>query len=54
MKSVSYPSSLAGALLFTAGSLILMGIITGEIFYPPGYSTALNDISDLGGTRPPE
>jgi hypothetical membrane protein len=39
--------------LVTAGSVILMGIITGEIFYPPGYSTALNDISDLGATRPP-
>ena len=43
----------AGTLLFLAGSIILMGIITGEIFYPSGYSTALNDISDLGGTRPP-
>ena len=45
--------TVAGTLLFLAGSVILMGIITGEIFYPPGYSTALNDISDLGGTRPP-
>ncbi|MGB3778638.1 MAG: DUF998 domain-containing protein [Tunicatimonas sp.] len=43
----------AGLLFFLAGSIILMGIITGEIFYPPGYGTALNDISDLGGTRPP-
>lgn len=39
--------------MFLAGSVILMGIITGEIFYPSGYSSALNDISDLGGTRPP-
>lgn len=45
--------TVAGTLLFLAGSIILMGIITGEMFYPPGYSTALNDISDLGGTRPP-
>lgn len=45
--------SITGTLLVLAGSAILMGIITGEIFYPPGYSTALNDISDLGATRPP-
>lgn len=30
-----------------------MGIITGEIFYPPGYATSTNEISDLGGTKPP-
>lgn len=56
MKNMTRQRSLltvAGTLLFLAGSMILMGIITGEIFYPPGYSTALNDISDLGGTRPP-
>ncbi|MDJ0733166.1 MAG: DUF998 domain-containing protein [Nostocaceae cyanobacterium] len=45
--------AIAGTLLFLAGSIIFMGIITGEIFYPPGYSTSVNDISDLGGTRPP-
>ncbi len=43
----------AGALLFLAGSITLMGIITAEAFYPPGYSTSANDISDLGSTRPP-
>ncbi|MDT8357894.1 MAG: DUF998 domain-containing protein [Methanomicrobiaceae archaeon] len=43
----------AGLLLFLAGSIILMGIITAEIFYPPGYSTANSEISDLGATRPP-
>ncbi|MDA8217060.1 MAG: DUF998 domain-containing protein [Dehalococcoidales bacterium] len=43
----------AGLLLFLAGSAILMGIITAEVFYPPGYSTAQNEISDLGATRPP-
>ena len=43
-----------GALLtLTAGVLILMGIITAETQYPPGYSTAENEISDLGATRPP-
>ncbi len=49
------PSQLnaAGILLFLAGSLSLMGIITGEIYYPTEYSTFKNEISDLGGTRPP-
>ena len=44
----------AGTLLFIAGFIALMGIITGEIFYPAGYSTADSEISDLGSTRPPE
>ena len=44
----------AGILLFLAGFIALMGIITGEIFYPAGYSTANSEISDLGSTRPPE
>lgn len=44
----------AGTLLFLAGFIALMGIITGEIFYPAGYSTAHSEISDLGSTRPPE
>lgn len=30
-----------------------MGIITGETFYPTGYNTFNNEISDLGGTGPP-
>ncbi len=42
-----------GALMFLAGVITLMGIITAEIFYPPGYSTSQNEISDLGATRPP-
>jgi hypothetical membrane protein len=45
---------MAGLLFFVAGSVILMGIITAEIFYPPGYSTANSEISDLGATRPPD
>jgi hypothetical membrane protein len=42
----------AGALLVIAGIVAIMGIITAEATYP-GYSTAKNDISDLGATRPP-
>jgi hypothetical membrane protein len=45
---------LGGSLLFAAGAIILMGIITAEALYPAGYSTAANEISDLGGTRPPD
>ncbi|AKB78687.1 hypothetical protein MSHOH_2204 [Methanosarcina horonobensis HB-1 = JCM 15518] len=45
--------SIAGALLFTAGMLAFMGIITAETLYP-GYSTAQNTISDLGATLPPD
>lgn len=43
----------AGVLFFLAGAISLMGIITAETFYPPGYSTSINEISDLGSTRPP-
>jgi hypothetical membrane protein len=45
--------NLAGLLFFLAGLVILMGIITAEIYYPSGYSTRNSDISDLGATRPP-
>lgn len=41
----------AGALLFLAGSICL-GIIIAETFYPAGYSTSINKISDLGSTMP--
>ncbi len=44
---------LGGALLSLAGGIILMGIITAESFYPRAYSTGANQISDLGGTEPP-
>lgn len=43
----------AGVLFFLAGAISLMGIITAETFYPAGYSTSTNEISDLGSTRPP-
>jgi hypothetical membrane protein len=44
---------LGGGLLFVAGAMILMGIITAEALYPGTFSTGANEISDLGGTRPP-
>ena len=44
----------AGALLFAAGIIAIMGIITAEALYPPGYSTSQNQISDLGATEPPD
>lgn len=43
--------SVAGAIAFFAGGVALLGIITAEVFYP-GYTT-LQEISDLGATRPP-
>jgi hypothetical membrane protein len=45
---------LGGGLLFVAGATILMGIITAEALYPGTFSTGANEISDLGGTRPPD
>jgi len=44
----------AGTLLFLAGAVVLMGIITAEALYPASYSTASNTVSDLGGTLPSE
>ncbi len=43
----------AGAMLFVAGAVILMGIISAEALYPAPYTTGGNEISDLGGTEPP-
>jgi hypothetical membrane protein len=40
--------------MLLAGAVILMGIITAEALYPAAYSTGGNEISDLGGTEPPE
>ncbi len=45
---------LGGALLFIAGAVILLGIISAEALYPVPYTTGANAISDLGGTEPPE
>ena len=44
---------IGGALLVLAGATILMGIITAEALYPAAFSTGANEISDLGGSRPP-
>ncbi len=44
---------LSGILYFLARAIVLMGIITAEAFYPSGYSTFNNEISDLGATRQP-
>jgi hypothetical membrane protein len=48
--------TIAGLLLFLAAALVLMGILTAEMFYPAeyGYTTSKNEISDLGATRPPD
>jgi len=45
---------IGGLLLFLASAVALMGIITAESLYPPGYSTSKSMISALGGTEPPE
>lgn len=45
--------ALAGSLLLIGGMIAFLGIITAEALYP-GYSTSQNQISDLGGTEPPE
>jgi len=47
------PHMIAGTLLFLAGVIAIMGIITAEAFYPTGYTTSNSAISDLGATRPP-
>jgi hypothetical membrane protein len=44
----------AGLLFFLGGSLVVLGIMTAEIFYPPGYNVSLNMISNLGSTPPPD
>jgi len=44
---------IGGGLLLLAGATIFMGIITAEALYPGSFSTGANEISDLGGTRPP-
>ncbi len=48
---MNYPVT-AGALLFIAGVVSTLGIITAEDTYP-GYNVRANFISDLGATRPP-
>lgn len=50
--SQSQYQNIAGALLFLAGALAFLGIITAEALYP-GYSASQNQISDLGASQPP-
>ena len=40
--------NLAGLFLFSAGSIVFMGITSAETLYPSIYQTASNAISDLG------
>ncbi|MGB3635311.1 MAG: DUF998 domain-containing protein [Rubrobacteraceae bacterium] len=53
-RSQTRYQKIGGALLFVAGVIIYMGIITAEALYPAAYNTAQNEISDLGATRPPD
>jgi hypothetical membrane protein len=48
-------SAVAGILYSSAGFVLLMGIITAETKYPVfRHYTTRQEISDLGGTRPPQ
>jgi hypothetical membrane protein len=53
-KGRSPAVAIAGCLLAVAGALVLMGIVTAEALYDATYTTRLNEISDLGATRPPD
>lgn len=53
LRALASDLRLGGGLLFIAGAAILMGIITAEALYPGTFSTGANEISDVGGTRPP-
>jgi hypothetical membrane protein len=44
--------SVAGLLLLTAGSAVLLGIVTAEVLYPADYNAHRNTVSDLGAMRP--
>lgn len=58
-KKTNFPiknkRNLAGVLLFIAGIIIFMGIITAESYFPldTPYTTRENEISDLAATKPP-
>lgn len=51
----NHKKDIAGLLLFLAGIIVFMGIITAESYYPVdrAYTTRQNEISDLGATKPP-
>jgi hypothetical membrane protein len=46
--------AVAGVLFVVAAAVVLMGIISAEALHPGPYTTGGNEISDLGGTRPPD
>jgi hypothetical protein len=48
-------SAIVGILYFSAGFVLLMGVITAETKYPVlRHYTTRQEISDLGGTRAPQ
>jgi hypothetical membrane protein len=55
-QSRSVRETVAGALLSITGIGLILSIITNEALYPAArhYSTFANEISDLGGTKPPD
>ena len=53
-RALTVDLRVAGTLILLAGAAILMAIITAEALYPAAYATGANEISDLGGTRPPD
>jgi hypothetical membrane protein len=55
IQSKTLNPAVAGLMLFLAGAVVLMGIITAEMFYPAqyNYTTQKSMISDLGATEPP-
>ncbi len=53
-RSLTLDLRIGGTLILLAGAAILMAIITAEALYPATYATGTNEISDLGGTRPPD
>jgi hypothetical membrane protein len=53
-KDIKSSLTNSGLLLFLAGFLIFMSIITGEIFYKKSFNTRDSYISELGAPMPPE
>src|SRR4051794_8239326 len=53
-RTVARDLRLGGGLLVVAGATIRRGTTTAEALYPGVFSTGANEISDLGGTRPPD
>jgi hypothetical membrane protein len=53
-KEIKSSLTNSGLLLFLAGLMLFMGIITGEIFFKKNYNTRESYISELGAPTPPE